>query len=50
MWSPQPESLSLASGEVHVWRAGLEQPPDLQEAFLELLDHDERVRAGRFQL
>jgi 4'-phosphopantetheinyl transferase len=31
-----------------VWRADLEQPVALQEAFLGLLDQDERARAGRF--
>ena len=48
MWSPEPETLSLSAGEVHVWRAELEQPPELQESFLGLLDHDERERASRF--
>jgi 4'-phosphopantetheinyl transferase len=48
MWSPPPESLSLSSGEIHVWRADLEQPLELQEAFLGLLDQDERARAARF--
>jgi 4'-phosphopantetheinyl transferase len=48
MWSPQPESLSLSRGEVHVWRAELAQPPELQETFLRLLDQDERARASRF--
>jgi 4'-phosphopantetheinyl transferase len=48
MWSPQPESLSLWSGEVHVWRADLQRPPELQETFLRLLDQDERERARRF--
>jgi 4'-phosphopantetheinyl transferase len=48
MWSPEPESFSLSSGEVHVWRAELERPVELQGTFLGLLDHDERERASRF--
>ena len=48
MWSPAPQSLSLSSGEVHVWRAELEQPPELLESFLRILDEDERLRANRF--
>ena len=45
MWSSAPEKLSLSNGEVHVWRARLEQPV---ERFLHTLDRDERERAGRF--
>lgn len=48
MWSPKPEKLSLANDEVHVWRADLQQPPELQETYLGLLDQDERARAARF--
>ena len=48
MWSTPPASLSLSSGEVHVWRAELEQPAELQETFLGLLDQEERDRASRF--
>jgi len=48
MGSAPPESLCLSSGEVHVWRADLEQPLALQRACLGLLDQDERARAGRF--
>ena len=48
MWSQPPPALSLSSGEVHVWRMRLEQPPDAQEKFSRILDQDERARAGRF--
>lgn len=55
MWSQPPEALSLlslSSGEVHVWRARLDEPAELtaalQEDFLRLLDEDERMRASRF--
>lgn len=48
MWSHPPSSLSLFSGEVHVWRHRLEQPPELQESYLRTLAEDERTRASRF--
>jgi len=48
MWSAAPETLSLSSAEVHVWRAKLEQPPELLESFLLILDDEERARANRF--
>ena len=45
IWSSPPDSLSLQTGEVHVWRLALEQP---SERFVALLDPDERSRANRF--
>jgi 4'-phosphopantetheinyl transferase len=48
MWSHPPPSLSLLSGEVHVWRMRLEQPADVRESYLRTLAEDERVRANRF--
>lgn len=48
MWSQAPVSLSLSSGAVHVWRASLEQPPDVQETYWRALDEGERARAERF--
>src|SRR5690348_2043242 len=48
MWSSAPKSLSLSSDEVHVWRARLEQPQEVQDEFLHTLDLDERERAARF--
>jgi 4'-phosphopantetheinyl transferase len=48
MWSQPPPALTLSSGEVHVWRMRLEQPPELHENFLRILDQDERARSGRF--
>ena len=48
MWLSAPESLSLSSGEVHVWRAPLEQPEDVQGNLLATLDREERERASRF--
>src|SRR5689334_19989736 len=48
MWSAPPPALTLSNGEVHVWRAPLEQPDALQEMFLRSLAEDERARASRF--
>lgn len=52
MWSEAPESLSLASGEVHAWRAPLDLPAEiasaLQENFLRTLNGEEIARANRF--
>lgn len=48
MWSHPPSSLSLSSGEVHVWRVLLEQPAELHETYLRTLAEDERARANRF--
>lgn len=47
-WSEPPESLSLATGEVHVWRVELEQPEHLLEKYRETLDYHELDRARRF--
>jgi 4'-phosphopantetheinyl transferase len=47
-WSEPPESLSLATGEVHVWRVELDQPEHLVEKFRETLDDNELHRASRF--
>lgn len=48
MWLHPSSSLSLSSGEVHVWRMRLEQPAELQETYLRTLAEDERARASRF--
>ena len=48
MWSEAPSLLSLSSGEVHVWRVDLQQPPEVEQRLLRTLDQDERARAGRF--
>ena len=47
-WSEPPESLSLATGEVHVWRVELEQPDHLLEKFRKTLNEHELNRARRF--
>jgi 4'-phosphopantetheinyl transferase len=47
-WSEPPESLSLATGDVHVWRVELNQPEPLLEKFRETLEEQELDRASRF--
>ena len=47
-WSETPGSLSLATGEVHVWRAELDQPDHLLEKFRDTLEEHELHRASRF--
>lgn len=47
-WSQSPASLSLHSGEVHVWRVDLEQPNDVVQQFRATLENDETARADRF--
>ena len=47
-WSEPPEALSLATGEVHVWRVELDQPEHLLEKFRETLEEHELDRANRF--
>ena len=49
-WLPPPEllSLSLQSGEVHMWRIELEQPGSVLEKFRSVLGTDELERARRF--
>ena len=47
-WSEPPASLTLATGEVHVWRLALDQPESVVAEFRETLEADELERAGRF--
>jgi len=47
-WSEPPEALSLATGEVHVWRLALDQPESVLAEFRETLEAHELERAGRF--
>jgi 4'-phosphopantetheinyl transferase len=47
-WSEPPEALSLAPGEVHVWRLELDQPESVLPEFRRTLEPDELERAGRF--
>ncbi len=47
-WTAAPPSLSLRTGEVHVWRMDLDQPDQALEKFRSTLEDDELQRAGRF--
>ena len=47
-WSEPPVSLSLATGEVHVWRVELNQPDHLLVKYRETLEEHELHRASRF--
>ncbi len=47
-WDHPPETLTLASDEVHVWRAGLDRPKARVESLLHTLAPDEKARAERF--
>lgn len=42
------KTLMPASGEIHVWRASLDQPPSLVTEYFASLSSDERERAARF--
>ena len=47
-WSEPPKSLSLAAGEVHVWRLALDQPESVLVEFRSTLEAHELERASRF--
>jgi len=47
-WLSPPAELVLGADEVHVWRAGLVQPPAVIAALAQTLSDDERARAARF--
>jgi 4'-phosphopantetheinyl transferase len=47
-WTAPPQSPSLASGTVHVWRIALDQPDDNLRRFRRTLEPDELNRASRF--
>ena len=48
VWDILRDPMKLLSGEVHVWRASLEQPPRCLERLLATLAPDEKERAARF--
>jgi 4'-phosphopantetheinyl transferase len=47
-WCCPPATIKLGSGEVHVWRAALDEPPPQVDSFLHTLAADEQARAERF--
>ncbi|MBW8863334.1 MAG: 4'-phosphopantetheinyl transferase superfamily protein [Verrucomicrobia bacterium] len=48
-FKPPPQTLELASGEVHVFCSSLDQPRERMEQLTDTLSEDERHRAGRFR-
>jgi len=47
-WNEPPQSPSLETGAVHVWRISLDQPDDKLDRFRRTLEPDELNRASRF--
>ena len=47
-WLPPPAALTLPAGEIHVWRASLDQPGITFQRLETILAPDELVRATRF--
>jgi 4'-phosphopantetheinyl transferase len=48
-WSSPPADLILAGGDVHVWRATLDQPERCVRKLASTLCDDERARAARYR-
>jgi len=48
VWNSPPEELAISSGEVHIWRASLDQPTADAQWLAQALSADERSRAERF--
>lgn len=48
MCNPPPIELTLSKSDVHVWRANLDQPPELIQQLAQILSADEVRRAERF--
>ena len=47
-WLPPPATLTLQQGEVHLWRASLDQPATTFQRLQATLSPDEQARAARF--
>ena len=48
IWNHPPQTLTLSSQDIHIWRANLDLPIEQIERFLETLSADEKIRAERF--
>ena len=48
LWECPPEALTLAGGEIHVWRARLDDDVGDLEPFSAILSEEESVRAARY--
>lgn len=49
LFSPPPSRLKLTTGEIHIWRASLDQPVSRHQRLLQTLSPAERSRAERFR-
>lgn len=49
LWLPPPAQFTLKDDDVHVWRAGLEQPEGLIRQLRQTLSAEEQERADRFR-
>ena len=47
-WPPAARCLPLSPTDIHVWAAGLDQPPENVAALRSILSPDETIRAARF--
>jgi 4'-phosphopantetheinyl transferase len=47
-WDLPPPGVTIASNEVHVWRASLDASPTQIDTFMQILAADEQARANRF--
>ncbi len=47
-WLPPPATFTLQQGEVHLWRASLDQPETSFQRLQATLSPDEQARAARF--
>jgi 4'-phosphopantetheinyl transferase len=48
VWKSPPSGYSLPSDEVHIWRAGLDWPPEAVDEWCRILPPEERKRADAF--
>ena len=48
VWHRASGTYELPADEVHVWRATLDQPPEVMARLLQVLSADEHARAGKF--
>ena len=48
LWAAPPADIALSHDDVHVWCAGLDQPPSYARELARTLAGDERARAERF--
>src|SRR5882672_4224862 len=49
LWEQPAQALTLASSEIHLWRASLDQHVAGLDQFTEMLSEDEIVRGARYR-